>query len=187
MVDDGLLEAAAAVLARDGAIGFTLERVAAEAGVSRVTLHRRGVGRAELLAGLTARARADFRDALWPALTDPGAGAERLERALSALCDVAERHLGLLAGAGALRDEVFHEAGGEALTRAEWTAPLERLLRDGAGDGTLRAVDDPRATATILFNLVGWTYAHLRTGHRWSPRRAREGTVEIALRGVVSS
>src|SRR4051812_48785692 len=60
--DRNILDAAATVLARDGAAGFTLERVASEAGVSRVTLHRRGIGRPELLQGLAAQAREDFRE-----------------------------------------------------------------------------------------------------------------------------
>jgi AcrR family transcriptional regulator len=182
--DRNVLDAAARVLAESGPAGFTLERVAAEAGLSRVTLHRRGIGREALLRGLTERAIGDLRDALWPALTGPGTGAERLEAALVALCEVTERHLALLLGAGELRDRAFHDPGG--LTQAEWAAPFERLLRDGAADGTLRAHDDPATAATVLFNLVGWTYAHLRSEHRWAARRAREAVLDLALRGVVS-
>jgi hypothetical protein len=52
-----------------------------------------------------------------------------------------------------------------------FTEPLEKLLREGAADGRLRDVD-PVQTATVLFNLVGWTYIHLRTGHGWRPERA---------------
>jgi AcrR family transcriptional regulator len=183
--DRNVLDAAARVLSKRGPAGFTLERVAAEAGLSRVTLHRRGIGREELLRGLTERAIGDLREALWPALTGPGTGADRLEAALAALCEVTERHLALLLGAGELRDRAFHDPGG--LTRAEWASPFERLLRDGAADGTLRAHDDPAAAATVLFNLVGWTYAHLRSGHRWSAHRAREAVLDLALRGVVST
>lgn len=40
-------------------------------------------------------------------------------------------------------------------------------------------------TATVLFNLVGWTYIHLRTGHGWRPERAQTATVAIALHGVL--
>jgi AcrR family transcriptional regulator len=43
--DRNVLDAAARVLSESGPAGFTLERVAAEAGLSRVTLHRRGIGR----------------------------------------------------------------------------------------------------------------------------------------------
>src|SRR4051812_22464504 len=109
--DRNILDAAAKLLARDGPAAFTLERVAAEAGVSRVTLHRRGIGRTELLEGLAERAREDFRAALWPALTGKGDAAQRLTTALDGLCAVAERHLGLLLGGGELRDATFHERG----------------------------------------------------------------------------
>jgi len=44
-----------------------------------------------------------------------------------------------------------------------FTESLERLLRDGIADGTLRP-EDLRESATVLFNLVGWTYIHLRSG-----------------------
>jgi hypothetical protein len=35
-----------------------------------------------------------------------------------------------------------------------FTEPLEKLLREGIADGSLRDVD-PVETATVLFNLVG--------------------------------
>ena len=66
------------------------------------------------------------------------------------------------------------------------TEPVERLLRDGAADGSLQAVDDPAETATVLFNLVGWTYRHLRRGHGWEPERARRGVLTIALDGLAA-
>jgi AcrR family transcriptional regulator len=182
-LDDHLLDAAAAVLTEHGSAGFTLERVAAAAGLSRVTLHRRGISRTALEEGLAARAAADWRDAAWPALTGPGDAADRLEALLAALCALTERHLALVLAIA--NGAPFHDDGAEALTRTEWTAPLERVLRDGAAEGTVRAAD-PAATATVLFNLVGWTYAHLRAGHRWSARRARTATLDVALRGVLA-
>jgi len=54
---------------------------------------------------------------------------------------------------------------GELLADALFTDPLKRLLRDGTAEGSLRRVD-PVETATVLFNMAGWTYVHLRTGHR---------------------
>jgi AcrR family transcriptional regulator len=47
-----LLEAAKRTFAAHGYGGATLERIATEAGVSRVTLHRRGVSKDGLLAEL---------------------------------------------------------------------------------------------------------------------------------------
>ncbi len=42
----------------------------------------------------------------------------------------------------------------EAMTRSVFTDPLEKLLREGIADGSLREVD-PLESATVLFNLVG--------------------------------
>ena len=183
--DERVLDGARAALAKHGWPGVTLERIAEEAGVSRVTLHRRGVSKDALLGRLAERAIEEYRAAMWPALTGAGSGAARLEQALAALCEVAEANLALLLALGAASDAVFHEQGEEALTRGRFTEPLERLLRDGAADGTLHA-PDPVEAATVLFNLVGWTYVHLRTGHGWPPERARGATLPVALDGVRS-
>jgi hypothetical protein len=67
-----------------------------------------------------------------------------------------------------------------------FTEPLEKLLREGAADGRLRDVD-PVQTATVLFNLVGWTYIHLRTGHGWRPERALRATLDPVLHGLLAA
>ena len=184
--DAALLEAGRRAVARLGVQGATLEQIAREAGVSRTTLHRRGVSRATILQRLGEEAAEAYRRALWPALTSAGAAGERLEAALAALCDVAEDNLELLVALGADTDAVFHDDRElERMTRTPFTAPLERLLRDGAADGTLRPLD-PSEYATVVFNLVGWTYIHLRTRHGWRPDRARAATLDVALRGLAS-
>ena len=111
---------------------------------------------------------------------------QRLELALDSLCGVADANLGLLDALGnAERDVVFHEQSKPALTREVFTEPVRRLLEDGVADGSL-TVEDPEETATVLFNLVGHTYRHLRVGHGWSPQRTREAVLGLALRGVVA-
>ena len=185
--DPKLLEGARRALERYGYGGATLERIAVEAGVSRVTLHRRGVTKDALLADLVARATEDYRAAMWPALTRDASGAERLTDALEALCGAAEEHMALLVALRAQSDRIFHrQDSDEALTRTVFTEPLEKLLRDGIADGSLRDVD-PVETATILFNLVGWTYIHLRTGHGWKPERALRGTLDPVLHGLLAT
>jgi AcrR family transcriptional regulator len=181
-----LLDAAARAFARHGYAGATLERIAEEAGVSRVTLHRRGITRDALLAQLAELAAAAYREALWPALTDRGTGAERLELALAAICEQAERHMALLVALRAQSDRVFHREDPQTETRAVYVEPLERLLRDGAADGSLR-VDDPAETATALFNVVGLTYVHLRTDHGWAPERCQRVVLDLVLHGVVAA
>jgi len=188
----GLADADALRRARDaieahGWEAATMERLAGALGVSRMTLHRRGVRREDVLRALGSLLEDDYRRALWPALTAAGSGAERLELALRGLCDVTEANLALLAALdSAERDAIFHAPGEQALTQEVFTAPLLALLRDGAADGTLSAEDDPEETATVLFNLLSWTYRHLRLSHRWPPERAAAAVTRRALRSVAA-
>lgn len=184
-IEPALLEATAAAIARWGLAGVTLERIAEQAGLSRATIYRRAVTRDQLVAALTRQAADTLRTALFPALSGPGAAAQRLRAALTALCATADRYLDLLAGLYLAQGEVFHRPGPDALTVDVFAEPFERLLRDGAADGTLREV--PAAiTATVLFNTVGWGYVHLRASHRWDPDRAREAVLDLALNGLLS-
>lgn len=186
LIEQTLLDAAHRAIERHGWHDATLERVAAEAGLSRMTLHRRRVSRAGLLAALADRLERQHRDALAPALGAPGTARQRLELALTAECALAEANLALLeALGGAARDAIYHERDTSALTRAAFADPYRRLLRDGLKDGTL-AVADPDQGATVLLNLLGHTYRHLRTGHGWAPERARVAICAMALDGVAT-
>jgi AcrR family transcriptional regulator len=180
-----LLDATAAAIARWGLPEATLERIAAEAGMSRATIYRRGVTRDQLVAALTEQAADTFRNAMWPALAGPGDGAQRLRSALTAVCVAADAHLPLLAAMFLTQGEVFHRPGPDSLLVDVFAEPFERLLRDGATDGTLRAVP-PILTATVLFNTVGWGYIHLRAGHRWDPQRARDAVLDLVLHGLLT-
>ncbi|HEX3875039.1 MAG TPA: TetR/AcrR family transcriptional regulator, partial [Solirubrobacteraceae bacterium] len=163
-IDGRLLDGAQRAVVRYGAAGATLERIATEAGVSRMTLHRHGVSRADLFTALAQRLEDEYQRALWPALVGAGSARDRLRVALEAECGVAEANLELLeALTGDARSGVFHEEGAPALTREVYVEPLQRLLADGVADGTLR-VEDVEETATVLFNQVGHTYRHLRKG-----------------------
>jgi AcrR family transcriptional regulator len=216
--DPHILAAARQAIERHGWRDATLERIADEAGLSRMTLHRRGVTREAVLESLAQAFEQEYRGAMWTALTAPGSARERLEQALAALCDMCDANVNLLAALGeSARWNIFHEeaesagadssassarpatgTGGDVpnshrspgpagvLTRSVFTEPVERLLRDGAADGSLRAVEDPVETATVLYNLVSHTYRHLRRGHGWPPERARQGVLGIALEGLVA-
>jgi AcrR family transcriptional regulator len=186
LIDATLLDGAHRAIERYGWQQATLERIASEAGVSRMTLHRRGVTREGLLAGLSERLESEYRAAMWPALTARGSGRARLEQALAGYCEAVEANLEVLAAlAEADHNAIFHEGGPRGLTRLAFTEPIRRLLEDGAADGSLAAAD-PDETATLLLNLVSWTYRHLRRGHGWAAARARDGVLRIALDGVAS-
>ncbi|MGH2850904.1 MAG: TetR/AcrR family transcriptional regulator, partial [Solirubrobacteraceae bacterium] len=183
--DPAVRRRAAEAVERIGWSDLTLDELGRALGVSRVTLYRQGIAKRDVLAALRDYLADSYREALWPALTGSGPAPQRLSTALGGLCDVSERHLGLLR---ALPDDdldtVFHDPGTEALTRAEIAAGLTRLLRDGVADGSFAVADSAEETATLLLNFIGWTYRHLRSGHRWSQDHARRAVIEFAVRGV---
>jgi AcrR family transcriptional regulator len=184
-VAPNVVDAARFVLAEDGPAGATLERIAAAAGVSRMTLHRQGVTKADIIRALGERFEAEHKEAMWQALVSNGTAAQRLRLALELQCRLVERNRATLDALGdPARAEIFHDPGPEALTRSAFVAPLERLLLDGQVDGTLRG-GDARETATVLYNAVGHAYRHLRAGHGWSAKRAREGVLALVLDGLV--
>jgi hypothetical protein len=101
-------------------------------------------------------------------------------------CELTERNLATLeALSPPARDEIFHESGPAVLTRKVFVEPLVRLLLDGAADGSLASVD-AQETATVLFNTVAHTYRHLRSGHGWSPERARDGVLSLVMEGLAA-
>ena len=75
--DPHILAAARQAIERHGWRDATLERIADEAGLSRMTLHRRGVTRDAVLESLARAFEAEYRGAMWPALTAPGSARER--------------------------------------------------------------------------------------------------------------
>ncbi len=186
-IDEGIVDAAQALLLASGLSGLTIERLAEASGTSRMTLHRRGINRRTVVDALVRRAGEAYVAALWPALTAPGTGAERLAMALDAICATADDHLALLAGLFAEPDSPFHEPGDREDGRETddlFVGPLARLLRDGALDGSLTPVPDPEETAAVVFNLVGWGYIHLRHAQGWPAARARPAVVRFALAAV---
>jgi AcrR family transcriptional regulator len=60
--DEAILDAAATVLANSGPAGFTVDAVAARAGVGKATIYRRWPSRAELLLETAKKAALDVRD-----------------------------------------------------------------------------------------------------------------------------
>lgn len=164
--------------------GVTTEELADAIGLSRMTLYRRGIDKEAVLAQLRGRLETEYQDAIFPALVSGAPAAERLEQALLALCTVNERYLGLLDALGRAGEFVFHEEGeGPVMTRVSFTDALRRILEDGVSDGTLR-VDDTEVMATLLFNATGWTYRHMRIGHRWAPEPTRQRLVRLLIEGI---
>jgi AcrR family transcriptional regulator len=173
-----LIEAARKAVEKHGYAGLTLERIAAEADVSRVTLHRRGHSKDEIFNALVVQVREEHRDALWPALTANGDGADRLRMAVTTVCDMCERDLDVLLATRAQFDAAAHGAAGPD-PQTNWIVaePLQVLARDGIADGSLRD-GDPEVLGALLVNWAGWTYVHLRTAFGWKRRRAKGVVIE---------
>lgn len=181
-----VVEGARRAIELHGWQGATLARIAGEAGLSRMTLYRRGLGREEILALLVDDYERDFRESLAPAVAGRGTGLERLRRALLSVCEVTERHLPFLRGLDEETDQrFFHERAAEVRSREAYVLPFERVLEEGMRDGSVRRVD-VRETSTLLVNAVDRTYRHLRIAHGWPPARARRALLDLLARGVAA-
>lgn len=158
----------------------TLERIARESGLSRMTLHRHGLGRDEIFALLGRAYEDDVRASVARACAVDRPAGVRLRRGLAAVCAATERHLAFLRGLDEEADtRLFHEGG---RSRAGYVSPIEDVLRAGIRDGSFRRVGVAE-TATLLVNAADRTYRHLRGAHGWSPARAR-GPIELLVRGI---
>jgi len=186
-VDDRLLDATVSVLEEHGFGGLTLERVADRVGRSRVTLWRQQVTQEALVDGLLARLTRDYRDAMWPAMTEAGTGWDRLRSALSALCDVADAHLHLLG----VSDDIFNRAADRMrdITGQNFSFldPFAAALRAGVADGSLTLGDvSVEDAAVAVFASVCWGYVHLRRRSGLSPDRARQPIISWTIRGLMA-
>ncbi len=177
--DPVVVDAVARLIDRGGLAALSMTAIAEEAGLSRVTLHRRGSTIEDYVITVFGRVSDALRAALWPVLTGPGSAAERLRAGLEGLCRVAEEHRGVMR---ALYGVAGRPSPGDPdrLTSADSAEPFERLLRDGLVDGTLTS-DDPTADAVLVLNATGWTYLHLRSAHGWKEERARSRSVDTAI------
>jgi AcrR family transcriptional regulator len=184
-IEDQLLDAAARVMDRDGLAGLSISAIAEEAGLSRVTLHRRGARLDDYLIAVLGRASDDLRASLWPVLTSSGTAEARLREALEILCEVCERHTGVMTAMYSTPARPLPDEPGRT-TSMEFIEPFERLLRDGRLDGSL-VCDDPVPEATLVANAVAWTYLHMRQAHRWDAETASTRVVRLAIAHLLPS
>lgn len=176
-----MLDAVGRLLDRRGVAGLSLSAIAAEAGISRVTLHRRGATVERLVIAVVGRVSDELREALWPVLTASGPAVDRLEQALLRLCRVAEDHAGVLSAIYRLPVRALPDRP-ERTTSLEFVEPFQRLLEDGRQDGTLHS-DDPAPEAALLANAVVWSYLHMRQAHDWPPEEAAGRVIAMAMAG----
>lgn len=178
-VDEELRRATIDVLRERGFSGLTLERVAEVGGRARSTLWRQGLSREVLIGALVGELAEDFRETMYPILTSPGSGLERLTRGLEALCELLDRHLPLMLAT----DEAFHQDTAPGVP-PDYLHPFIQFVREGAQDGSLPEVDDVVRAADIAFNMTAWPYVHLRGRHEWPAEDAKACVVEVVLHGL---
>ena len=163
----------------------SMAAIAAEAGLTRVTLYRRGATREVILAALHEELAREEQERFLPILTAAGNARERMTHALEALCELTESRMDLLVGLDeATLSAIYHDHGEPSLTHPSFAGPFSRLLRDGALDGSLREVVDPDETATVLYAQISYTYLHLRREHHWAVERAATAVVDVAMHGL---
>jgi hypothetical protein len=162
-----------------------MEELASAAGLSRMTLHRRGVSREQIRGSLASLLAGEYQAAAAPALASLARAPERLALALGSVCEVDERYLGLIDGLGEDLAAIYHEPGdGEVLTQMPFTDALRRILQDGIQEGSLAVSGDLDEAATLLFNATGWTYRHMRSGHHWDASKAQVQVVRLLVAGM---
>lgn len=188
-IADDVLDATEALLAETNWDDLTLEEIAERAGQSRVTLWRHGVTKDALRAALVERMIEEHRRALWPVMVSGEPAAQRLRRALHALCDTIDAHLGFFRTQAMRFGRMFiysmepRPAAGAADAVGE-QAPFARLLRDGLADGTLHPTVPPSQAALVLFETVCWAYVRMRTTYRYNPAWARRLVLGLVLHGL---
>ncbi|MET7282203.1 TetR family transcriptional regulator [Kribbella sp. NPDC005582] len=184
-MDSRLLAVASELLDEEGWTALSLDRIAERAGVSRATVWRAGLTRANVEREMRLRLAADYRELMWRPLTMPGSGFDRLQAALRALCEVAERNLPLLAHT----DQAFHGSDLDAVgVELDYFGPWLRILEQAAADGSLPPVDDETRFVVALTDALILGYVHLRAHHAaydWTPDRTAEHLINLMTYGFV--
>jgi TetR/AcrR family transcriptional regulator len=148
------LYAAAELIADQGFDHTKIDDIAEVSGVPKATLYYYFAGKEEILAFLLKDLLTMIAGEVAAAVAAPGTASDRLAGAIKAQLGVM---LGNPAPCRALIGDLGRATRLPALATALTSAffePVERLLRDGAEDGSLRPVDDRLGTAVTIFGAV---------------------------------
>ncbi|CQD24074.1 TetR family transcriptional regulator [Mycobacterium lentiflavum] len=148
------LPAAAELFAERGLNDTKIEDVAATTGIAKATLYYYFAGKEEMLAFLLEDALQQVAHEVTAIVEADGAAAQRLHAVISA-------QLRVMAQRPAVCRALIGELGRAArmpvianMISTAYFEPVETLLRAGANDGSLEALDNPRAAAIALFGAV---------------------------------
>lgn len=137
-----------------GLDGVSMNDIATTSGIPRATLYYHFDGKQAVFAYMCSVLFDDFEAAVSTALADPGTAADRLSRVIRAQIDVyAANPMALQALQPDLSRAARHP---EMFKRAEqaYVVPVARLLQEGAVDGSLRPVSQPRVLAAAILGAV---------------------------------
>ena len=184
-MDSRFLAVATELLDEEGWSALSLDRIAERAGVSRATVWRAGLTRANVERLLRLRLAADYQELMWRPLTMAGSGLDRLELALRALCEVAERNLPLLAHT----DLAFHGPDLDEIgVELDYFGPCFPILEQAVTDGSLPPIEDRSRFVVALSDALLLTYVHLRAHHGaygWTADRTADHLINLLSHGVV--
>jgi TetR/AcrR family transcriptional regulator len=148
------LPAAAALFAERGLNDTKIEDLAAATGIAKATLYYYFAGKEDILAFLLEDALQQVANEVTMIANGEGTGADRLHRVISAQLRVmAQRPAACRALIGELGRAARMPVIADMISIA-YLEPVEALLRAGADDGSLVAVDNARAAAIALFGAV---------------------------------
>lgn len=181
------LPLAADLIAEQGLDQTKVEDLAEVTGIAKATLYYYFAGKEEVLVFLLRDMLAQVGDAVAIAAESEGSAAERLVKVIDAqirvMTDQPSVWRALMAELG--RAGRMPEIA-DALMNAYYM-PVQRLLDEGATDGSLRAVDDPASTATAVFGAATVAGLHLlMSGQTIDPQALAASVSTFVLRGVGS-
>jgi AcrR family transcriptional regulator len=177
-VTTSVLAAAAAILARAGYAGLTMERVAAESGVAKTTLYRRWPTKAALCVDL-------YLDVAARELRDPGTGdvARDLKAIAQTVVSLQKRtvagpaFVGLLAEAQIAPETRTEVLAGFARKRRQLT---RQVLERAVARGQLRRGTD----VDLVIDVIGGaTTFRLLQGHAPLSKRFTDDLIDLVLTG----
>ena len=177
-VRTGVLATAAAILARDGYAGLTMERVAADSGIAKTTVYRRWPTKAALCVDL-------YLDVASRELRDPDTGdvARDLKTIAQTVVSLQKRtvagpaFVGLIAEAQIAPETRTKVLAGFAEKRRELT---RQVLRRAVERGQIR----PDVDVDLVIDVIGGaTTFRLLQGHAPLNRRFTDDLIDLVLTG----
>jgi len=174
-----ILLAAARLLADDP--GVSLQRIAEEAQVARLTVHRRYPSRDALVEAILGAAVAEFGEAMQEAESSPADAGDAIGHLIRSLARIGAKYPILLQVGGAPSHQPPEQDIGQ--TEHDTTAIVERfdaVLARGQADGTLRSDLAPEILRFSLFGALAMSLRLVRARADDSPLTAQEIGTQVA-------